>query len=97
MKNPSERKKTDLVELDKEFGPKEFFANLKKESSIETAYQCYRKMRFVKYDKGQRIFNYGLFFVFEYLGDMGTLFYIILKGSVGVKVPTKVKFDANMM
>jgi hypothetical protein len=38
MKNPSERKKTDLVELDKEFGPKEFFANLKKESSIETAY-----------------------------------------------------------
>ena len=87
MNKPSKaRSDTDLKLLEKFLSNNQFFSNLKKECDKEAIKESFKALTFRQYSSGQCVFNFG---------DYGKEFYIILSGSVSVKVPTQITIKGN--
>ena len=67
----------------------EFFKDIVQKQDVETLYNCFRVMQLESYHKGTNIFQIGIqFFSFLILiGDIGTKYYILLKGYVSCLTP----------
>lgn len=79
LKIPSKnRKQKHLLQMQEHLGKLEFFTKLSQSSGPERVLDYYKCLKPFKLTNHATVFNYG---------DSGSLFYIILKGSVAVKVP----------
>ena len=67
---------------------KNFFRKLIEEGNFDVSYQCLREFQYRHADAGQSIIKYG---------DIGSTFYIIVKGSVDVYTPIEVKVNLNVL
>ncbi len=76
--------------LDEHFKEFAFFKKLEEETDHETLMSCFKIMQMKEMPKNEIVFKYGKrnMYYSEYIGDIGTLFYIILEGSVNLRVPT---------
>jgi hypothetical protein len=74
-KPEAKRNKNDLELVKSYFEPYEYFKN----NDPDVLINCYKVMQFLELDQFEVIFDYG---------DKGNLFYAILQGEVGIKVPT---------
>ena len=70
------------MELKNIFKDHEFFKDLEKNSGEDAVIKCFKTMKHVVYGFQDEIFKYG---------DTAYYFYLILKGSVGIKVPSPVE------
>jgi hypothetical protein len=52
----------------------------------QETFKMYGSLGLKVYHKNQSVFNYG---------DDGDLFYIVIKGSVGVKAPTEIHIECS--
>ncbi|CAI2382723.1 unnamed protein product [Moneuplotes crassus] len=79
--SPNKRRKKQLLELKEYFKNLDFFKKLAKPDDDDISFELarYRYLQAFNMSQGQKVFNYG---------DEGTWFYIIIKGSVGIKVPS---------
>lgn len=84
QKPPQNRKINDLKILKRSTEKVTFFETM----AMETHEQCLRAMNFKFIPKGQTVFE---------IGTVGTTFYVILKGSVGVwvNIPKIIKEEKN--
>eukprot|EP00347_Sterkiella_histriomuscorum_P011137 403373617 len=85
-KPPEQRQKKEIFKLEDYFVNNLFFKNLVKDTDKETTYHCYKIMNYQIFQPGETIFYYG---------DIGSLFYIILRGEVAVKIPTALDLEIS--
>ena len=73
-----------------------FFKKLAQENDQETLTSCCKHMKLSTHQRNETVFSYGkspatnkqIWFGTKYIGDTGTLFYIIVEGQVALKIPT---------
>ncbi|KRW98246.1 Metalloenzyme, LuxS/M16 peptidase-like protein [Pseudocohnilembus persalinus] len=80
-KNPQFRNETDLEVLKSTVNDIQFFQNLAKEHGQEKMMQVIKKLKYENFKKGHFVFHKE---------DIGSKFYIILRGSVAVLKPEEV-------
>ncbi|CAI2382428.1 unnamed protein product [Moneuplotes crassus] len=80
--NPNRRRKKQLLELKEYFKNLDFFKKLETPDEYDDISAQLSRFRYLKafnLSQDQKVFDYG---------DKGDCFYIVIKGSVGIKVPT---------
>jgi len=77
-KKPNSRRKVDMNAMKEYFRNYQFFANFEKEYGELALVACLKCMQLAVFSQGDTIFKYG---------EMGALFYIVMHGEVGIKVP----------
>lgn len=84
-KDYCKRTNADLLQLNSYFqAHNDFFQQILKDKGIIDAFKIYKCISLQKFSKDTVICNYG---------DKGDLFYVVIKGCVGVKVPTEVNIS----
>ena len=82
LKKPTNfRKKRELASLKDYFKDHELFKDIEKHNEEATVMSIFKSMKMEVKKAGIIVFRYG---------NLGDLFYLILTGSVGVKVPSKI-------
>lgn len=83
---PEDRSTRDINFLFRFFESNLYFRKQAEMYEEKTILFLLKKMRFVEYEAGQTIFEYG---------DFGELFYVIIDGSVVVKTPSQVTLEGD--
>jgi hypothetical protein len=78
-KPPDRRTSEDIIRIQHTTIKIEFFRKLAEQRGVDAHLACWKVLGFEKYEEGDTIFEYG---------DKGKTFCVILKGRVGIYVPT---------
>lgn len=85
-KEPKERSSQEVKQVQMKFNDNKFFATVKEERDEKSYYELCERLRIEEHEAGEAVFNYG---------DTGSQFYIIIEGSVEVKVPSVVILEQD--
>lgn len=78
--------KLELIWLKDYFKHNEFFKDIESLNGDTAIMSCFKSMKIMHKKPNELVFKYA---------DVGDLFYVILKGTVGIKVPTELKLNLN--
>ncbi|CAI2367867.1 unnamed protein product [Moneuplotes crassus] len=83
-KNGPDRKYSHIQDLAYYFRNQPYFVQYEEENGVDNLHLLFRAMKFQTVDKDKFVIKYG---------EIGTKFYIILRGSVSVRIPSRLTMD----
>ncbi|CAI2370124.1 unnamed protein product [Moneuplotes crassus] len=85
-KNAAERKYSHIQDLSYYFRNNPYFIKYEEENGLENLHLLYKAMKYQTVGKNKFVIKYG---------EVGTKFYIILRGSVSVRIPSKITMELS--